>query len=153
MSTMKAVIQLANGASVSVNNSIVGEIDHGYVIFLGVTHDDTEEDASYLVNKLVHLRIMDDENGKMNFSLKDVSGKVLSISQFTLFADTRKGRRPNFLRAAKPDHANELYHYFNSLIQKHGIEVETGVFGEKMNVQLTNQGPVTMILDSKEQKD
>ncbi|WP_164668510.1 D-aminoacyl-tRNA deacylase [Virgibacillus doumboii] len=147
---MKAVIQRANSSSVSVEGEIVGEIDHGFVILLGVTHDDTEEDALYLVNKLVHLRIFEDENEKMNLSLKDVSGKVLSISQFTLFADTRKGRRPNFLEAAKPDHADKMYRHFNQLIEEQDVRVETGKFGEMMNVQLTNQGPVTIILDSKD---
>lgn len=147
---MKAVIQRTNKASVSVEEKVVGEIDHGFVVLLGITHDDTEEDAAYLVNKLVHLRIFEDENEKMNLSLKQVAGKVLSISQFTLYAVTRKGRRPNFLEAAKPDHANELYQYFNQLVEGHGILVETGEFGEMMNVQLTNSGPVTIILDSKD---
>lgn len=145
---MKAVIQRANNASVSVKEDVVGEIDNGFVVLLGVTHEDTEEDAVYLVNKLVNLRVFEDENEKMNLSLKDVSGQVLSISQFTLYADTRKGRRPNFLDAAKPDHANKLYKHFNQLVEQQGVRVETGEFGEMMNVQLTNQGPVTIILDS-----
>lgn len=147
---MKAVIQRANNASVSVEDKKVGEIDNGFVVLLGVTHDDTEEDAAYLVNKLVHLRIFEDENEKMNLSLKDVCGKVLSISQFTLFADTRKGRRPSFLEAAKPNQADKMYRHFNWLIEQQDIHVETGQFGEMMNVQLTNQGPVTIILDSKD---
>ncbi|MBP1947642.1 D-aminoacyl-tRNA deacylase [Virgibacillus litoralis] len=147
---MKAVIQRANNASVSVAEDVIGEIDNGFVVLLGVTHEDTEEDAVYLVNKLVNLRVFEDENEKMNLSLKDVSGQVLSISQFTLFADTRKGRRPNFLHAAKPDHANKLYQHFNQLVQQQGVRVETGEFGEMMNIKLTNQGPVTVILDSKD---
>ncbi|SEQ15615.1 D-tyrosyl-tRNA(Tyr) deacylase [Virgibacillus subterraneus] len=145
---MKAVIQRANNASVTVKDDVVGKIDNGFVVLLGVTHEDSEEDAVYLVSKLVNLRVFEDENEKMNLSLKDVSGQVLSISQFTLFADTRKGRRPNFLDAAKPDHANKLYQHFNQLIEQQGVRVETGEFGEMMNVQLTNQGPVTIILDS-----
>ncbi|ALX48178.1 D-aminoacyl-tRNA deacylase [Lentibacillus amyloliquefaciens] len=145
---MKAVIQRSEGASVTVEGSTTGAIEHGLVVLLGVTHDDDEEDADYLANKLVHLRIFDDENGKMNKSLQDEAGKVLSISQFTLYADTRKGRRPNYLNAAKPDQANELYQYFNQQVQQHGIEVETGQFGGMMQVQLTNSGPVTIILDS-----
>ncbi|QKY69553.1 D-aminoacyl-tRNA deacylase [Lentibacillus sp. CBA3610] len=147
---MKAVIQRSGQASVTVNESTTGAIDHGLVVLLGVTHDDTEEDADYLVNKLVHLRIFDDENGKMNRSLKDISGKVLSISQFTLYADTRKGRRPSYLDAAKPEQANELYQYFNQQIEQQQIQVETGEFGEMMHVRLTNSGPVTIILDSHE---
>ncbi|GAA0601716.1 D-tyrosyl-tRNA(Tyr) deacylase [Virgibacillus siamensis] len=147
---MKAVVQLANHANVSVEDKLTGSIDFGFVVLLGVTHDDTEADAQYLVNKLVHLRIFADENGKMNRSLKDVNGDVLSISQFTLFADTRKGRRPSFVQAAKPDQALELYNYFNQQIEEQGIHVETGEFGEMMGVQLTNEGPVTIILDSNE---
>ncbi|SFA69297.1 D-tyrosyl-tRNA(Tyr) deacylase [Lentibacillus halodurans] len=145
---MKVVIQRAEQASVTVNDSTIGAIDYGLVVLLGVTHDDTAEDADYLVNKLVHLRIFDDEDGKMNRSLKDVSGKVLSISQFTLHADTRKGRCPNYMNAAKPELANELYDYFNQQIKQHDIQVETGEFGQMMQVQLTNSGPVTLILDS-----
>ncbi|WP_077327167.1 D-aminoacyl-tRNA deacylase [Virgibacillus siamensis] len=145
---MKAVIQLAKDATVTVGGNVTGEIDFGFVVLLGVTHDDTEADAQYLVNKLVNLRIFADENEKMNLSLKDVNGKVLSISQFTLFADTRKGRRPSFVQAAKPDHAFELYKYFNRLIEEQDVQVETGEFGELMDVKLTNQGPVTIILDS-----
>ncbi|MFD1362954.1 D-aminoacyl-tRNA deacylase [Lentibacillus salinarum] len=147
---MKAIIQRAHDASVTVNGSTTGAIDHGLVVLLGVTHEDTEADADYLVNKLVHLRIFDDENGKMNQSLKDVSGKVLSISQFTLYADTRKGRRPSYLHAAGPEQANVLYDYFNQQINAHEVDVETGEFGEMMQVQLTNSGPVTIILDSHE---
>ncbi|TFJ94017.1 D-aminoacyl-tRNA deacylase [Lentibacillus salicampi] len=145
---MRAVIQRARGASVTVNESTAGTIDHGLVVLVGVTHDDTREDADYLVHKLVHLRIFDDQDGKMNLSLKDVAGKVLSISQFTLYADTRKGRRPNYLNAAGPEQANELYHYFNQQVEQQDIHVETGEFGEMMQVQLTNSGPVTIILDT-----
>lgn len=145
---MKAVVQLAQEASVSVNNETIGEIDNGLVVFLGVTHGDTEADADYLAHKVVNMRIFNDENGKMNLSLQDIGGGLLSISQFTLYGDTRKGRRPNFLQAAKPDEAKTLYGYFNQVIRQGGIAVATGEFGAMMDVSFTNQGPVTMILDS-----
>ena len=147
---MRAVIQRAKNASVAVSDEIVGQIEHGIVVLLGVTHEDTIEDAKYLANKIVNLRVFEDEKGKMNHSLIDVGGGILSISQFTLFGDTRKGRRPNFLNAAKPEKANELYETFNQLIRKQNIVVETGEFGEMMDVQFTNEGPVTLILDSKD---
>ncbi|MFC4558920.1 D-aminoacyl-tRNA deacylase [Virgibacillus kekensis] len=148
---MKAVIQRAKDAKVTVNEEVIGKIDYGFVVLLGAAHEDTEEDADYLINKLVHLRIFEDEAGKMNLSLKDVEGEILSISQFTLYADTRKGRRPNFVKAAKPDKADKLYNYFNRKIEEqHGIHVETGEFGAMMDVQLTNEGPVTIIIDSKD---
>ncbi|MFD1850177.1 D-aminoacyl-tRNA deacylase [Oceanobacillus bengalensis] len=147
---MRAVIQRAKDANVSVNEKIVGQIDDGFVILLGVTHEDNEEDINYLVNKIIHLRVFEDENGKMNDSLIDVNGSVLSISQFTLYADTKKGRRPSFTQAAKPDFANQLYEEFNEKLKNQGIQVETGQFGAMMNVQLTNVGPVTLIIDSKD---
>ncbi|GIO27649.1 D-aminoacyl-tRNA deacylase [Ornithinibacillus bavariensis] len=147
---MKAVIQRARDAKVTVNQEIVGQIENGFVVLLGVTHEDTIEDAKYLVNKIVNLRVFEDENEKMNLSLKDVDGEILSISQFTLYGDTRKGRRPNFMQAAKPDQANTLYEQFNQLIADEGITIETGSFGAMMDVQLTNVGPVTLIIDSKE---
>ncbi|WP_368652177.1 D-aminoacyl-tRNA deacylase [Ornithinibacillus sp. 4-3] len=147
---MKAVLQRAKHASVTVDNSVVGQIDNGLVILLGVTHDDTIDDINFLVKKIINLRIFEDEEGKMNLSLKDVGGEILSISQFTLYGDTSKGRRPNFLQAAKPDQAKALYEQFNQILSDNGISVETGVFGAMMDVQLTNHGPVTFILDSKE---
>lgn len=147
---MKAVIQHAKDASVSVDGQIIGAIDHGLVVLLGVTHEDTVEDAKYLVNKIMHLRIFEDENEKMNLSLKDVGGSILSISQFTLYADTRKGRRPSFIHAAKPEEANQLYEAFNAELRKENIQVETGEFGAMMDVSLTNVGPVTIIIDSKD---
>jgi len=145
---MKVVIQRAKDAKVTVNEKVVGAIDHGLVALVGVTHDDTLEDVRYLVNKIVNLRIFEDDYGKMNKSLKDVDGSVLSISQFTLHADTRKGRRPNFMQAASPDHALELYNSLNDLVAKEGVHVETGAFGEMMDVKLTNSGPVTISIDS-----
>ncbi|MUK87005.1 D-tyrosyl-tRNA(Tyr) deacylase [Ornithinibacillus sp. L9] len=147
---MKAVIQRARDASVTVEGQVVGQVEHGFVVLLGVTHEDTIEDAKYIANKLVHLRVFEDENEKMNLSLKDVGGSVLSISQFTLYGDTRKGRRPNFLQAAKPKIANDLYEKFNELVANEGIHVETGEFGAMMDVQLTNDGPVTLIIDSQD---
>ncbi|MBN8236741.1 D-tyrosyl-tRNA(Tyr) deacylase [Halobacillus kuroshimensis] len=147
---MKAVVQRAVDASVTVENETVGSIERGLVILLGVTHEDTEEDARYLADKIPHLRIFEDEHGKMNHSLKDVEGQMLSISQFTLYGDTRKGRRPNFMGAARPDAAAQLYESFNKMVMDQGVQVETGSFGAMMNVQLTNEGPVTLILDSKD---
>lgn len=147
---MKAVIQRARDASVTVDKEIVGKINEGFVVLLGVTHEDSIEDVTYLVNKIIHLRIFEDENEKMNHSLLDVGGSILSISQFTLYGDTRKGRRPNFMQAAKPDYANELYETFNTMVREAGVKVETGKFGAMMDIQFTNVGPVTLIIDSKE---
>lgn len=148
---MRAVIQRARNASVTVNGEVVGSINHGLVVLLGVTHTDTEEDIEYLVRKIVNLRIFEDEEGKMNLSLKDVKGQILSISQFTLYADTRRGRRPSFVDAAKPDLAKELYDEFNKKLEKEGVTVATGEFGAMMDVSLTNVGPVTILIDSDDQ--
>lgn len=147
---MRAVIQRAKNASVTADDKIVGAIDDGYVILLGVTHEDTIEDIDYLVNKIIHLRVFEDEDGKMNLSLNDIGGSILSISQFTLYADTKKGRRPSFVQAAKPNQALEMYEKFNQSLVEKNIQVETGEFGAMMDVQLTNVGPVTIILDSKD---
>ncbi|UOQ46282.1 D-aminoacyl-tRNA deacylase [Halobacillus salinarum] len=147
---MKAVIQRASAASVRIEKGVTGQIDTGLVVLIGVTHDDSEDDVKYLAKKIPHLRIFEDENEKMNRSLIDVQGKLLSISQFTLYGDCRKGRRPNFMQAAKPETAEELYQLFNQYLEDEGVSVETGAFGEMMEVQLTNSGPVTLILDSKE---
>lgn len=147
---MRLVVQRVTSASVKVEEEITGAINEGYMVLVGVTHEDTEEDVHYLAEKLAHLRIFEDENGKMNHSLLDVKGSVLSVSQFTLYGDTRKGRRPNFMKAAKPDVANSLYDCFNETLREKGIHVETGRFGAMMDVSLTNLGPVTMLMDSKE---
>ncbi|MCP3030420.1 D-tyrosyl-tRNA(Tyr) deacylase [Halobacillus sp. A1] len=147
---MRAVVQRSGPASVKVEGQSIGEINEGLVVLLGVTHEDTEEDARYLAKKIPHLRIFEDEQDKLNDSLLDVKGKILSISQFTLYGETRKGRRPNFMKAAKPELANELYESFNQFVRNEGVEVETGAFGEMMEVQLLNSGPVTLILDSKD---
>lgn len=147
---MRLVVQRVTSASVKVEEEVTGAINEGYMVLVGVTHEDTEEDVHYLAEKLAHLRIFEDENGKMNLSLLDVKGSVLSVSQFTLYGDTRKGRRPNFMKAAKPDVANSLYECFNETLREKGIYVETGRFGAMMDVSLTNSGPVTMLMDSKE---
>ncbi|MGY0566463.1 D-aminoacyl-tRNA deacylase [Bacillus safensis] len=147
---MRLVVQRVTNASVKVEEEITGAINEGYMVLVGVTHEDTEEDVLYLAEKLAHLRIFEDENGKMNRSLLDIKGSVLSVSQFTLYGDTRKGRRPNFMKAAKPDAANSLYECFNKTVREKGIHVETGRFGAMMDVSLTNSGPVTILMDSKE---
>ncbi|PRS72491.1 D-tyrosyl-tRNA(Tyr) deacylase [Bacillus sp. LNXM65] len=147
---MRLVVQRVTSASVKVEEEITGAINEGYMVLVGVTHEDTEEDVLYLAEKLAYLRIFEDENGKMNHSLLDVKGSVLSVSQFTLYGDTRKGRRPNFMKAAKPDAANSLYECFNKALREKGIHVETGRFGAMMDVSLTNSGPVTIWMDSKE---
>ncbi|MBA2173488.1 D-tyrosyl-tRNA(Tyr) deacylase [Halobacillus locisalis] len=147
---MKAVVQRAVDASVDVNKETKGAVDHGLVVLLGVTHEDTEEDARYLAKKIPYLRIFEDDDKKMNLSLVDIGGKLLSISQFTLYGDTRKGRRPNFMGAAKPPQAEKLYETFNQMVKNEGVHVETGEFGAMMDVKLTNSGPVTLILESKD---
>jgi D-tyrosyl-tRNA(Tyr) deacylase len=145
---MRVVVQRSKGASVTVAGEVIGRITKGLVLLVGVTHDDTEADAAYLAEKIANLRIFEDEEEKMNLSLLDVGGEILSISQFTLYGDCRKGRRPNFMAAARPDQANQLYEVFNRILREKGITVETGRFGAMMDVQLTNDGPVTIIVDS-----
>lgn len=145
---MKVVVQRAKNAKVTVNQQVVGSIDHGLMILVGVTHEDNEEDVKYLADKIVNLRIFEDEEDKMNLSLLDVQGSVLSVSQFTLYGDAKKGRRPSFTNAAKPETANDLYEKLNEAIREKGVHVETGVFGEMMDVSFTNDGPVTIILES-----
>lgn len=147
---VRIVLQRVKQANVTVNKLTIGEIKRGYVLLVGFTHEDTEEDIDYIAQKVANLRLFEDEQGKMNISLLDVKGSILSISQFTLFADTRKGRRPNFTKAAKPDRANELYEQFNETLRSYGIPVNTGSFGAMMDVSLINDGPVTIQLDSKE---
>lgn len=146
---MKVILQRTKEAAVHVDGECIGQIDRGVVLLIGVTHEDTKEDAEYLVEKIAHLRIFEDDSGKMNVSLKDSGGQVLSVSQFTLYGDTRKGRRPNFTNAAKPERALELYKTFNQLLRESGLHVETGRFGAMMDVSLVNDGPVTFILESK----
>ena len=144
---MKIVLQRSKKASVTVNGEIVGSIDKGLVLLVGVTHEDTLENAQFLADKIVNLRIFEDDDGKMNHSLLDVGGDILSVSQFTLYGDCQKGRRPNFMAAARPDQATELYDLFNEALRQKGVKVETGIFGAMMDVQLVNDGPVTLILE------
>ncbi|GIP31422.1 D-aminoacyl-tRNA deacylase [Paenibacillus sp. J2TS4] len=146
---MKIVVQRSKEASVTVDGEIVGSIGRGLVLLVGITHDDTEEDARYAADKIAGLRIFEDEEGRMNHSVTDTGGQILSISQFTLYGDCRKGRRPNFMAAARPEQAEPLYNKLNELLRDKGLTVETGRFGEMMDVQLVNWGPVTFIVDSK----
>lgn len=149
---MRVVIQRSKQASVTVENQVIGQIERGYVVLFGVCAGDTIEDVKAIVQKLIHLRIFEDETGKMNLSLLDIEGSVLSVSQFTLYADIRKGRRPNFMDAAQPDVAEALYEQFNRLVKAEGIHVETGEFGAMMEVSLINDGPVTIIVETEEGK-
>lgn len=144
---MKLVVQRVKNASVEVDKKIVGKIDKGYLVLLGVTHTDTKEIADYLVKKLCNLRIFEDENGKMNLNIKQVNGSMLIVSQFTLYGDCTEGNRPSFTKAAKPDFANELYEYFCNKCSENDIHVEKGIFGADMKVSLLNDGPVTIILE------
>ena len=146
---MKIVVQRSKEAKVTVDGEITGQITKGFVLLVGVTHEDKEEDAAYLADKIANLRIFEDHDGKMNHSLLDVSGEILSVSQFTLYGDCRKGRRPNFMEAARPEQAVVLYEAFNQMLRDKGITVETGVFGAMMDVELINDGPVTLIVESK----
>lgn len=147
---MRIVLQRAKNAKVTVDGKVLGEIDQGLVVLVGFQEQDTKEIVEKMVLKMIGLRIFSDENDKMNLSLKDVNGKVLSISQFTLYANCKKGRRPSFIEAAKPEHAVKLYEYFNQYIRENDIKVEKGEFGADMKVQLINDGPVTIVLDSDE---
>ena len=145
---MKLVVQRVKNAKVDVEGKTVGKIDTGFLVLLGVTHEDSEEQADYLAKKLCNLRVFTDENDKMNLSLKDVNGKLLIVSQFTLYADCTGGNRPSFTNAAKPDKAEKLYEYFcNQCKEKYNIEVEKGIFGADMKVELLNDGPVTIIME------
>ncbi len=144
---MKLVIQRVKHAKVEVENEIVGKIGQGFLVLLGVGPEDTKETANYLVQKLIKLRVFEDENGKMNLALKDINGELLIVSQFTLYADCTSGNRPSFTNAAKPDKANELYEYFIEQCKKENVKVECGVFGADMKVELLNDGPVTIILE------
>jgi len=146
---MRAVIQRVSQAKVTIDGKVTGEISQGLLILLGVHKDDTEKDASYLADKCVNLRVFEDEEGKMNHSLQDISGSMLVVSQFTLFGDCRKGRRPSYGNAAPPEMANHLYENFVSEVKKHKIPTETGTFQAMMDVSLVNDGPVTILLDSK----
>ena len=149
---MRIVLQRVKSASVAIEGSVVGEINQGFLLLVGVGPEDTSDDASYLARKIAGMRIFSDENGKMNLSIDQIGGKILSVSQFTLFADTKKGNRPSFTGAASPEAANQLYEEFNEILRtEYGLIVETGEFGADMQVSLVNDGPVTIVLDTKNQ--
>ena len=146
---MKVVLQRVAHASVTVEEKVIGKIQRGFLLLVGVTHDDVMEDMEYLVRKIVQMRIFEDEEGKLNRSIQDIGGEILSVSQFTLYADTKKGNRPSFSKAAPGEVALEMFEQFNGLLRDTGIPVETGQFGADMKVELLNDGPVTILLDSK----
>ncbi|RAL25742.1 D-aminoacyl-tRNA deacylase [Thermoflavimicrobium daqui] len=144
---MKVLLQRVKEAKVTVENEITGAIGHGYLLLVGFTEGDSEKEIDYLAEKIAYLRIFEDEAGKMNRSLLDVKGSILSVSQFTLYGDCRKGRRPNFMAALRPDEAKMLYERFNDKLRTYGLQVETGIFGAMMEVSLVNDGPVTLMLE------
>jgi D-tyrosyl-tRNA(Tyr) deacylase len=147
---MRAVIQRCSSGSVTVDGELIGQVGRGLVVLLGVAGGDTQADLDYLVDKIVGLRIFEDAAGKMNLSLQEVQGEMLVVSQFTLLADTRKGRRPSFLEAAQPEIAEQIYQQFVALVRALGITVATGKFRAEMQVALVNEGPVTIVLDSRQ---
>ncbi len=147
---MRLIVQNSLNASCEVNNRIVGKISHGFVVLVGFTHDDDEQIVQKMANKMLSMRVFEDENGKTNLSLKDVNGEILSISQFTLYGSLKDGRRPSFVNAMAPDEATKLYDYFNKCLENEGYKVEKGIFGADMKISLINNGPFTTILDSKE---
>lgn len=149
---MKAVIQRVQYASVRVDNLVVGKIEKGFLVLLGVTHEDTEQDGNWLANKIKDLRVFEDEQGKMNLSLADVGGEVLIVSQFTLYGNCLKGRRPAFIEAARPEVAIPLYEKFLETFASFGIKTEAGKFGADMKIELLNDGPVTLIIDTADSK-
>ena len=145
---MKVVIQRSKQASVTVDGNVTGAIEKGYVLLVGITHTDTAEDIAYCAKKVAELRLWEDEEGKMNRSILEVGGDILSVSQFTLYAETKKGRRPSFTGAARPEQAKPMWDAFNDALREFGLRVETGIFGAMMDVALINDGPVTIIIDS-----
>jgi len=149
---MRVVVQRSLDSSVMVSSDIVGKIDRGLVLLVGFTHDDTLDDIEYMVKKILNLRIFEDDDGKMNLSVLDIGGSILSISQFTLYADLKKGNRPSFVQAMKADRAKELYQVFNEKLSQY-IHVETGVFGADMKLSICNEGPVTILLESWNKND
>lgn len=146
---MRAVVQRVNSARVIVDGKVIGQIGKGFVVLLGVGLDDNETDIDYLSDKILNLRVFEDQNDKMNLSLLDVNGELLIVSQFTLYGDLRKGKRPNFMKAAPPDMAKDLYDKFVKKCTSYGIKVDTGEFKSHMEVELINDGPVTILIDSK----
>ena len=146
---MRVVVQRARQAKVTVDGKVTGAIEHGLMLLVGITHEDTVKDLEYCAKKVANLRIFKDEQGKMNLSIKEVGGSILSISQFTLYGETKKGNRPSFIEAARPEVAEPLYHQFNQILREtYEIQVETGIFGAMMDVSFTNNGPVTLIVES-----
>lgn len=149
--TLRAVVQRVSSSSVKVNGEVVGAINKGFNVLIGISKDDTIEDLKYIKDKIMNLRVFEDENEKLNLSIKDVSGELLIISQFTLYGDCRKGRRPNFMGALGGDEAKKLYEDFLKLFEGEDIKVETGIFGADMKVSIENDGPVTLLLESKKE--
>lgn len=147
---MRVVLQRVTQGDVQIDGKVVGKTGSGYVALVGFTHTDGEQQIDELINKIIHLRVFSDEEGALNRSLLDIGGSILSISQFTLYASTKKGRRPSFVDAMKPEQATKLYDLFNQKLREQNIPVETGVFGADMKVTLTNDGPVTILLESRE---
>lgn len=146
---MRIVVQRCKEASVSVEGQTVGAISKGLMLLVGVTHEDTEQDVKFAAEKVAGLRIFEDADGKMNLSVQETGGAILSVSQFTLYGDCRKGRRPNFMAAARPEQAEPLYERFNELLRQQGLKVETGMFGAMMDIALVNDGPVTLIIETR----
>lgn len=144
---MKFLVQRVTEASVTVDNIVTGKIKKGFLVLIGITHSDTKDDADFLINKLLNLRVFSDENGKMNLNINQVNGELLLVSQFTLYANTSRGNRPDFLEAAKPAYAEELYEYIIKECKNRNINVQTGIFGADMKVHLLNDGPVTIMLE------
>ena len=144
---MRAVVQRVSSSKVTVEGEVTGEINKGLLVLLGVTHEDTSKDVDYIIDKVLNLRIFEDENEKMNLSLKDVGGELLIVSQFTLYGDCSQGNRPSFIEAARPEEANPLYEYFCNQCELNNIEVQKGIFGADMKVELINDGPVTIIIE------
>lgn len=147
---MRFLIQRVSEANVKVNNKVVGEIKKGYLLFIGISNEDNEKIADKMIDKMIKLRIFEDENGKTNLSLKDVNGEILAISQFTLYANAKKGNRPSFIEAGNPEYANDLYEYILENVKNKTVKLSKGIFGEDMKVELINDGPFTIMLDSKD---
>lgn len=148
---MKIVVQRVSKAEVKINDKIVGKANKGLLLFVGFSKEDEEEDLKYFADKILNLRIFEDISGKMNLSVSEINGDILSVSQFTLYGDIKKGRRPSFIEAAEPEKANKLYEKFNDQLKKSGLNIETGIFGGDMKVSLINDGPVTILMNSKKQ--
>lgn len=148
---MKIVVQRVSKAEVKIDDKIIGKANKGLLLFVGFSKDDEEKDLKYFVDKILNLRIFEDESGKMNLSVSEINGDILSVSQFTLYGDIKKGRRPSFIEAAEPEKANKLYEKFNDQLKKSGLNIETGIFGGDMKVSLINDGPVTILMNSKKQ--